>query len=181
MSQRPASGYAASRLWLAPSTAHQVSKTPLGPQTQLRCWPSLQGWGPLGQRVEQVCEDAHLNPGPALHDQAAWISALAETFQNRMEQLGWTESKHSAGKRGSKATLVRQWADSGLGHLRSSTSCCRYSRARVNMDRSSSSSLLESVGKGEKLHKATKADILKSHTRTMEAYYGLRNLPDILS
>lgn len=117
MSQRPASGYAASRLWLAPSTAHQVSKTPLGPQTQLRCWPSLQGWGLLGQRVEQVCEDAHLNPGPALHDQAAWISALAETFQNRMEQLGWTESKHSAWEEGLESNTGKAVGGQRAGSL----------------------------------------------------------------
>lgn len=40
--------------------------------------------GRQGERVGQVCENAHLNPSPALHDQAAWIPTLAETFQKGM-------------------------------------------------------------------------------------------------
>lgn len=62
-------------------------------------------------------------------------------------------------------------------HLRSSTSCFRYSRARANADRSSSSSLLESVRKhraGSTLghHIPRLLSALQSHTDTPWAHAG---------
>ena len=76
--------------------------------------------------------------------------------------------------------MTKRGSTDGRGrrmHLRSSTSCFRYSRARANADRSSSSSLLESVRKrraGSTLghHIPRLLSALQSHTDTPWAHAG---------